>query len=109
MSGIVLSSGQLWLLVAFLSAAAFGLKVLGFVVVGGREMPPILQRCLALIPASLLAALIAKDTFTTAQEIAIDARLVGLVVAAVAVWRRLPFVVVIVLATAATAAVRALV
>lgn len=107
MSRAVLSTTELWLLIVLLSVAAYGLKVLGFVIVGGREMPAILQRCLVLIPASLLAALIAKDTFTTAQELAIDARAVGLVVAAVAVWRRLPFVVVIVLATAATAAVRA--
>jgi branched-subunit amino acid transport protein len=109
MSGIAISSGQLWLLVALLSVAALGLKVLGFVIVGGRETPPMLQRCLALIPASLLAALIAKDTLTTAQALAFDARLVGLAVAAVAVWRRLPFVVVIVLATVSTAVVRALV
>lgn len=107
MSRAVLSTTELWLLIVLLPVAAYGLKVLGFVIVGGREMPAILQRCLALIPASLLAALIAKDTFTTAQELAIDARAVGLLVAAVAVWRRLPFVVVIVLATAATAAVRA--
>lgn len=108
MSGATLSSSELWVLIIVLSCAAYGLKVLGFVVVGGRTMPPVLNRCLALIPASLLAALVAKDTFTTAQELVLDARAVGLVVAIVAVWRKAPFIVVVVAAMAATALVRAL-
>ena len=58
-----------------------------------REMPLVLQRCLFLIPAALLARLIAKDTSTTGQSYAIDARAAGLAVAALATWRKLPFVV----------------
>lgn len=108
MSDITLSSGQLWALIVVLSSVAYGLKVLGFVVVGNRTMPPVLERCLALIPASLLAALVAKDTFTSAQDLVIDARAVGLVVAIVAVWRKAPFIVVVVAAMAATALVRVL-
>jgi branched-subunit amino acid transport protein len=107
-SGATLSAGELWLLIIALSGAAYALKVLGFVVVGGRTLPPVLNRCLALIPASLLAALVAKDTFTSAQELVLDARAVGLVVAIVAVWRKAPFIVVVVAAMAATALVRAL-
>jgi branched-subunit amino acid transport protein len=107
-SDITLSAGQLWMLVVLLSGVAYGLKVLGFVVVGSRTMPPVLERCLALIPASLLAALVAKDTFTSAQELVLDARAVGLAVAIVAVWRKAPFIVVVVAAMAATALVRAL-
>ncbi len=108
MSDITLSAGQLWILVVLLSGVAYGLKVLGFVVVGSRTMPPVLERCLALIPASLLAALVAKDTFTSAQELVLDARAVGLAVAIVAVWRKAPFIVVVVAAMAATALVRTL-
>ncbi len=96
------------MLVVLLSGVAYGLKVLGFVVVGSRTMPPVLERCLALIPASLLAALVAKDTFTSAQELVLDARAVGLAVAIVAVWRKAPFIVVVVAAMAATALVRTL-
>jgi len=107
-SDITLSAGQLWMLVVLLSGVAYGLKVLGFVVVGSRTMPPVLERCLALIPASLLAALVAKDTFTSAQELVLDARAVGLAVAIVAVWRKAPFIVVVVAAMAATALVRVL-
>jgi branched-subunit amino acid transport protein len=63
---------------------------------------------LALIPASLLAALVVKDTFTTAQDVVVDARAVGLLVALIAVWRKAPFIVVVLAAMAATAIVRAI-
>jgi branched-subunit amino acid transport protein len=101
-----LSGGQLWTLIIVLSAVAYLLKVVGFVAVGARAMPVILTRCLALIPASLLAALVAKDTFSVGQSLVVDARAAGLAVAVVAVWRRMPFIVVVVAAMAATAFVR---
>ncbi len=89
-----------------LSGAAYGLKLLGAVIIGQRTMPPVVERCLLLIPAALLAGLIAKDTFTTGQSIGVDARAVGLVVAALATWRKLPFAVIIVLGVGATALIR---
>ena len=97
---------ELWWLIIVLSAVAYALKVAGFVVVGGRTMLTVLERCLALIPASLLAALVVKDTFTAAQDLVVDARAVGLLVALVAVWRKAPFIVVVLAAMAATALVR---
>lgn len=103
-----LSNGELWLLITGLSLTAYALKAVGFVVVGGRTMPQVLERCLALIPASLLAALVVKDTFTVANELVIDARAAGLAVATIAVWRRAPFIVVVVAAMAATGLVRAI-
>lgn len=103
-----LSNTELWILISVLSVVAYALKAVGFVVVGGRTMPQVIDRCLSLIPASLLAALVVKDTFTVANDLVVDARAVGLVVAALAVWRRAPFIVVVVAAMAATAVVRAL-
>jgi branched-subunit amino acid transport protein len=103
-----MTGADLWWLIIVLSAVAYALKVAGFVVVGGRTMPIVLERCLALIPASLLAALVVKDTFTTAQDLVVDARAVGLLVALVAVWRKAPFIVVVLAAMAATAVVRAI-
>jgi branched-subunit amino acid transport protein len=101
------SSLELWILIGLLSVVAYMLKMFGFVVVGGRAMPPLVERCLALIPASLLAALVVKDTFTTARDVVIDARLAGFLVAVLCVWRRAPFIVVVVASMAATALVRA--
>ena len=95
-----------WTFVLVLSACAYGLKLLGAVIIGQREMPLVVQRCLLLIPAALLAGLIAKDTFTTGQNYAIDARAAGLAVAVLATWRKLPFVVVIVAGVGTTALIR---
>lgn len=97
-----------WSLVIWLSLGAYGFKVLGFVVLGSRTLAAPLVRCLALIPAALLTALILKDTFSTGQELVLDARVVGLAVAAIAAWRKLPLIAVVVLAAFATAIVRAL-
>jgi branched-subunit amino acid transport protein len=105
---VILSNGELWALIFVLSVFAYLCKAMGLVVVGGRTMPRVVERCLALIPASLLAALVVKDTFTSMQDVVLDARAAGLAVALVAVWRRAPFIVVVVAAMAATAAVRAL-
>jgi uncharacterized membrane protein len=95
-----------WALVLALSGAAYALKLLGAVVIGQRTMPPAIERCLLLIPAALLAGLIAKDTFTTGQSIGIDARAVGLAVAAVATWKKLPFAIIIVLGVGTVAVIR---
>jgi hypothetical protein len=59
-----------------------------------------------LLPAALLAALTIVSTVGDGRAIVVDARLVGLVVAGLALWRRLPFVVLIVLASGATALTR---
>ena len=97
-----------WWLVVLLAAGAYGCKVLGLVLLGGRKVPAPLERCLALIPAALIAALVVKDTLTVGQQIQIDARAAGVGVAVIAAWRRAPLIVVIVLGAVVTAAVRAL-
>lgn len=96
-----------WTLVFALAAGAYGFKLVGYFAIGQRQIPPVIERCLALIPAALISALIAKDTFSAGRDLQIDARLFGVAVATVAVWKRAPFVVVIVLAAAVTAAARA--
>ncbi|KRO37362.1 MAG: AzlD domain-containing protein [Actinobacteria bacterium] len=95
-----------WALVIWLSIGAYAFKMLGFVVVGGRKLPVAISRCLVLIPAALLAALVFNGTFTNGQEIAIDERAIGLGVAIVAAWRKLPLIVVVILGAATTAALR---
>ncbi len=96
-----------WTLVVVLAAGAFGFKVLGLVIVGDRALPPVLERCLGLIPAALIAALVVKDTFSIGQHLQIDARAAGVGAAVVAAWRKAPLIVVIVLGAAITAALRA--
>lgn len=92
-----------------LAAGSFALKGAGPLALGGRTLPPRLARVAALLPAALLAALVAQQTFVSgAGVVAVDARAAGLAAAAVAVWRRAPFLVVVVVAAAVTAGLRAL-
>lgn len=97
-----------WTAILVLAAGAYGFKVLGLVVLGGRQLPPPVARCVALLPAALLPALIAVQTLTTDDRWVIDARAAGVGAAIVAAWRRAPFPLVIVLGAGVTAAVRAL-
>lgn len=96
-----------WTLVLVLAAGAFAFKALGLVVIGDRALPPVLDRCLALIPAALIAALVVKDTFSVGQHLQIDARAAGVGAALLATWRKAPLILVIVIGAGVTAAVRA--
>jgi branched-subunit amino acid transport protein len=95
-----------WTLIILLTLGAYGFKVTGLVFLGGRSLPPIFERCLALIPAAVVTALVMKDTFTQGQELVLDARALGIAVAVIAAWRKAPLIVVIVLGAAVTALVR---
>lgn len=96
-----------WTFVFVLAATAYAFKVLGLVLVGDRQLPPVLDRCLGLIPAALIAAIVVKDTFSVGQHLQLDARAAGVVAAAIAAWRKAPLIAVIVIGAAVTAALRA--
>jgi branched-subunit amino acid transport protein len=95
-----------WTLLLALAAGAYGCKALGLVVLGGRRLPPPLLRCVALLPAALLPALIVVQTVGDGRSISLDPRLAGVGVAALLAWKRAPFPVVIVVAAAVTALLR---
>lgn len=97
-----------WTFVVALAVTAYGFKVLGLVLVGDRQLPPLLDRCLALIPAALIAAIVVKDTFSIGQHLQLDARAAGVGAAALAAWRNAPLIAVIIIGAAVTAALRAL-
>jgi branched-subunit amino acid transport protein len=97
-----------WTLIILLTLGAYAFKVTGLVFLGGRSLPPMFERCLALIPAAVVTALVMKDTFTTGQDLVLDARALGIAVAGIAAWRKAPLIVVIVLGAAVTALVRQL-
>ena len=97
-----------WALIILLTLGAYAFKVTGLVFLGGRSLPPMFERCLALIPAAVVTALVMKDTFTNGQELVLDARALGIAVAGIAAWRKAPLIVVIVLGAAVTALVRQL-
>jgi branched-subunit amino acid transport protein len=97
-----------WTLVLTLAAGAYAFKSVGFFLLADRPLPAIVERCLALIPAAVVAALVVKDTFSSGQHLELDPRAFGVGVAVVAVWRRAPFVAVVILAAATTAIARQL-
>ena len=97
-----------WTLIILLTIGAYAFKVTGLVFLGGRSLPPMFERCLALIPAAVVTALVMKDTFTNGQDLVLDARALGIAVAVIAAWRKSPLIVVIVLGAAVTALVRQL-
>ena len=96
-----------WAALLALAAGAYAFKAAGPLVLGGREIPARLAPLLALLPVPLLAALVAVQTFGEGERLVIDARAAGLAVAAAAVLARAPFLVVILIASATAAGVRA--
>jgi branched-subunit amino acid transport protein len=97
-----------WTALLALCAISYALKAAGPVLVGSRELRPEVRRTLDLVAVPLLAALIAVQTFTDAHRFVFDARVPALAVAGVLVWRRAPFLVVVLAAAATAALLRAL-
>jgi branched-subunit amino acid transport protein len=92
-----------WVALLALAAVAYALKAIGPVLAGQREVRPGVAQVLDLVAVPLLAALIVVQTLDGGGRIVADARVPALGVAALLVWRRAPFLVVV-LAAAATAA-----
>lgn len=85
----------------------FGLRMLGGFVLGGligdNER---FTRVLALLPLSIVSGVIAIQTFATKQHLVIDARVVGVGLAALGAWKKLPLGLLVVVAAVSTALVR---
>jgi branched-subunit amino acid transport protein len=91
-----------------LCAVSYALKAVGPVLAGGRQLGTEMRRTLDLVAVPLLAALILVQTLGAGQRLVLDARVPALAVAAVLVWRRAPFLVVVLAAAATAALMRAL-
>lgn len=100
-------SGTVIVLVG-LSAGTYALKSAGPLLLGGRRLPPVVDRLANRLPAALLAALVVVSAIGDGRSIALDERVVGVATAAVALRMRVPFVGVVVAAVVATAAARAI-
>lgn len=98
----------LWIAVAVTAAGSYALKLAGFALPRRVVDHASVRGAVELAPVALLAALIAVGAFTTARELAVDARAAGLAVAALLVVARAPFIVIVVAAAVTAAALRAL-
>ncbi len=95
-----------WAAILALAAGTYAMKAAGPVLLGGRRLPPRVERAVDQMPAALLAALVAVQTLTHEGDLTLDARAPGVAAAAVAAWRGAPFLVVVAVAMAVTAGVR---
>jgi hypothetical protein len=99
---------RIWLLIVAVSVMNFVLKAAVPMISRGRELGRQTLAVVALMPAALLTALVLTETVTTGQHLVIDSRLGGLAAAVVALRLRAPMIVVVIVAAAVTAAIRAI-
>jgi branched-subunit amino acid transport protein len=96
-----------WLVVVLCGAATMMIKAAGPLLLGGRELPPRVADVIVLLGPALLAALVAINTFGDGRSLTLDARALGVAAAGLAVWRKAPLLLVVVIAAAVTALARA--
>jgi branched-subunit amino acid transport protein len=98
-----------WITIAALAAGTVTIKAVGPIALGGHPLPARLNGFIMLLAPSLLAALVAVETFGGEHRtLVVDARLGGLAAAAVALALRRSMTVVVIVAAVATALARAL-
>ncbi len=94
----------LWVLVGGTVVGCYLLKLVGYLVPARVLAAPRIRPLVELLPVALLAALVVVELLADGRHLDLDGpRLAGFAVGAVAVWRRAPFLVVV-LAAALTAA-----
>ncbi len=97
-----------WLVVLGAGGACFALKLAGYLAPRAWLERPRVVRVAGLVTVALLAALVAVQALASGTTLALDARVPALGVAAVLLWRRAPFVVVVAAAAVTAAVLRAL-
>jgi hypothetical protein len=98
-----------WIVVAVLTLGTAVLRAVGPVAFGGRSLSGRGAAVVGLVAPALLGALVVYETVSTGgQGIELDARLVGLAAAALALVLRVPMIAVVLVAAVATALTRLL-
>ena len=97
-----------WLMIVALAVATAVLKLVGPLLLGGRPLPSGAMTVIGLMASALLAALVVVETFGKGQSLTLDARALGVAVAAGALALRAPPIVAVLAAAAVTALARAL-
>ena len=96
--------------IVLVALGVWGQRLTGMFLVGpALERRPVLSKAAGLLPAAVLCAVIVQLTVASGRSLVIDARLAGMSVAAVLVWRKAPFVMIVIAAAATTAALRAII
>lgn len=97
----------LWGGVVLASLLVYSWKLIGAYVPQRWLEHPMIARIASLLTVALLAGLIGIQGFTAGGQLHPDARIPALIVAGVLTWRRVPFIVMVALAAAVAACLRA--
>jgi branched-subunit amino acid transport protein len=95
-----------WAWTFSLALGTYAMRASAPLFLGSRRLPLLAERIVILAAVSLIAALVATSTFAHGTSLHLDARVVGVGVGAIAIWRGASFPVVVLLAAAAAALVR---
>jgi branched-subunit amino acid transport protein len=96
-----------WAAILATAAGCYALKLAGWSLPARWLNQERLQRAAALLPLALLAALVVVQTFGHGRALTIDARAGGLAAGFAAVLLRAPFIVIVLVAAATAALLRA--
>lgn len=89
-----------------LAAGTYGIRFAGPQLRNRITVPPRVQMLLSMAATALLLALVAVNAFVPGGKFGGWALLVGVGVGAIAAWRKVPFVLVVLLAAGTTAVLR---
>jgi uncharacterized membrane protein len=98
----------IWGAVLATAVGCYALKVAGWFVPSSVLSRPQVRTAATLLPIALLSALVVVQVFGAGRHLTVDARAAGLLAAAVCLWVRLPFLLMVLFAAATAAALRAL-
>ena len=96
----------MWTAILLAGVGCYVLKLAGLSLPERVLSHPVVERVADLIPVALLAALVAVQVFSSGAALTLDARVLGLAFAVVALLLRMPFLVVVVGASVVAALAR---
>jgi branched-subunit amino acid transport protein len=95
-----------WTWMFALALGTYAMRASAPLFLGSRQLPLLAERIVTLAAVSLIAALVATSTFANGKSLHLDARVAGVAVGAIAVWRGASFPLVVLLAAVIAALLR---
>lgn len=93
----------MWLWVLAASLTAYLIKLAGYLLPSRWLERPAVPAVANALTVGLLASLTVTNAFTTGQTLMLDSRVLALVAAGVALWRKVPFILVVIIGAAVAA------
>ena len=103
---MTLSHNEIWVLIIGCAVLTAVIKGVGPVLLGGRVLPGWFNRVITLMAPALLCALVLTAVLADGRTWSVGAHTVGVAVAGVMLWRRLPLVLCVAVAVGITALLR---